>query len=211
MRRTRWSKEEDDIIRDSYHEGIDACVTRLAEGGYDRARDAVARRAQALGAARVNRVWTDAEDAIVRASYPSLGTGGTLDALREAGYARTPWSVITRAQRLGVARDEALLTNRWHQHEDDIIRELFPDHSTAEVQRALEDAGSRRTANAVNARAQNLGVRRGPMRRKATSGKTAMVNFIIDLVYDKDVAEQLAAQRNRSEYLRNLVRADISA
>lgn len=210
--RPRWTREEDEAIESNYPD-MGACVEAVAALGNDRSEASVARRASTLGLpeGKANVPWTDEESEILASVYPSEGPNGVADALAKAGRVRSISSITSKANIMGVRRIDRGLEGRWTDEEVEIVKRVFPTSSTAKVREELLRHGYDRTREAINARAQILKIRRAPIKRKERVGKIKVVNVVLDTVLDKDVIEHLNGKRNRSEYVRNLVKADIES
>ena len=210
--RPRWTREEDEAIESNYPD-LGACVDAVAALGNDRSEASVARRASALGLpdGKANVPWTDEESEILANVYPSEGPLGVADALAAIGRVRSISSITSKANVMGVRRIDRGLEGRWTDEEVEIVKRTFPTSSTAKVREELLRHGYDRTREAINARAQILKIRREPIKRKERVGKIKVVNVVLDTVLDRDVIEHLSNKRNRSEYVRNLVKADIDS
>ncbi len=90
------------------------------------------------------RLFTRAEDRALRRAYAAGGIAAALAACPS----RSRSSILHRAQRLGVRR-----RRRWTWRDDDRLRDLWGEHTVAQIARALE-----RTELTVYWRAQTLGL-----------------------------------------------------
>lgn len=158
--------------------------------------------------------WTMTEDSAIREFYPSMGPKGCRKLLRELGYDRTDGAVKERAKHLKVKRDMTLVRRdvdgAWTDAEILILKTEFPVGGAEGVKAELARHGFDRTMGAITARASMLGVRMtNTKRRMERGGDQKLVNICLDTELDKDVIEKLSSQRNRSEYIRSLVRKDI--
>ena len=157
--------------------------------------------------------WTQEEDSIIRKYYPSKGAKGTTEELRSRLHVRTPDAVKTRANHLKVRRDRSKIEhdNAWTEAEVEIVRSTFPDEGPDGTARKLREMGYDRTEGSVSSRASMLGVRyKNTKRRMAKGGDKVIRNICLDTSLDEDVIRMLDSVRNRSEYVRNLVRKDLA-
>ena len=208
--RPRWRPEEDDVIRKLYPD-TDACEEGLAKLGNPRSKAMISKRARALGVAARNAPWSDEENEIMASTYPSKGLEATKAALAEAGYERTSSSITSHAKNANIRRDESKMDGRWTNEEIAVVRKLYESCTATEVSERLAQLGYDRTPFAVAARARLLGMERKPIRRKERKGELKVVNFVLDTELDRDVMDALSASRNRSDYIRRLVRQDIAS
>lgn len=158
--------------------------------------------------------WTEREDQIIRDNYPDLGTKVCAALLRSEGYSRTDGAVKERAKNIGVKRDMTKITrtveNAWTKEELSVLKSAYPRGGAELVAKTLADMGYHRTVGAVNTRAAIVGVRRADtVRRMERKGKTRLVNICLDTELDADIIAKIDGQRNRSAYIRELVRGDI--
>lgn len=168
------------------------------------------------GSEQMANQWSETEDAAVREYYPTKGPRGCRAVLRDLGYDRTEGAIKERAKHLKVKRDMSLVRRdvdgAWTDEEISVLRSEFPKGGAERVRTALEGMGYERTAGAISTRAAMLGVKMSnTKRRMERSGDTKLVNICLDTELDSDVIDKLNSQRNRSEYLRNLVRRDIGS
>ena len=159
--------------------------------------------------------WTEREDDIVRALYPDLGARGTMAAMRSEHFIRTEGAIKERAKHLGVKRDRSKIRRRvetaWTEEELDVIKSSFPLGGASMVKAQLDALGYSRTVGAINTRAAILGLRmKNTKRRMTKGGKKVIVNLCMDEVLDSDIIEVLNGQRNRSQYVRELVKRDMA-
>lgn len=159
--------------------------------------------------------WTDRESAIVMEHYRDEGVEGCVKALRKEGYRRTGSAVKVQARKLGVKRDRTKMNRRvpdnlWEPEETEILKESYPSGGASLTRRRLADAGYDRTIGAINVRASLMGIKSENPKRRGR-GDTKLMNICLDTELDSDVISMLDGQRNRSEYLRNLVRKDINS
>ena len=158
--------------------------------------------------------WTEIEDAVIREYYPTKGSKGCEEILRGIGCVRTLGAIKEHAKLLKVKRDKATITRNvedaWTEPELAILKTYFPKGGTQLVMGELVKNGYHRTSGAIATRAAILGVRvENTKRRMERSGETKLVNICLDTNIDSDVIDKLSRQRNRSEYIRELVRNDI--
>jgi hypothetical protein len=121
--RRRWTRREDELLREGYERGL-ACdeVAGVMLGG-GRTPGAVSARAGKLGLATYARAWTPEEEWALR---HLAFAGASLYAVAER-HGRTPEAIRRRARRLGVelAQEPAPASGRrWTAREDAILREL---------------------------------------------------------------------------------------
>lgn len=125
--RRRWTRRDDELLREGYERGLSCrAVARTMLGGM-RTPGAVSARARALGLATYARAWTPEEDAALRRL--SLAGASLYAAAERRG--RTPEAIRRRARKLGVkfAADPAPAGGRrWRPGEDAILRELASLH-----------------------------------------------------------------------------------
>ena len=93
---TRWTPEEDALLREHYPEGGRKSVQTA---GVNRSSAAITERARKLNLKRHYR-WTPREDELIERNYPR----GGLKAVRAAGVNRDADAIYARAMRLGVKR-----------------------------------------------------------------------------------------------------------
>lgn len=159
--------------------------------------------------------WSEIEDSAVREYYPTRGAKGCEKILRELGHVRTADAIKVRAMALGVRRDMSTVTRdvdgAWTEPELFILRSVFPTGGAQGVMEKLRESGYERTVGSISTRASILGVKTANSRRRAglRSGKTKLINICLDTGLDGDVIGHLEKQRNRSEYIRELVRSDM--
>ena len=159
------------------------------------------------------RSWTQEEDSLIRKYYPSMGAKGTTEELRSRLYVRTQDAVKTRANYLKVRRDRSKIEhdNAWSEMEIAILRETFPTEGAEGTAKRLSDMGYDRTVGSISSRASMLGVRfENTKRRMQKGGEKVVRNICLDMKLDSDVIKRLDSVRNRSEYVRNLVRKDLA-
>ena len=111
----RWTKEEDDIIREYYPIMGTEVFTKLN----DRTKSACLSRAVFLNVHKENNTWTKEEDDIIREYYPIIGYK-VVDKLP----GRTISACRNRAIILKIKFNK--LGKEWTKEEDDIIREYYP-------------------------------------------------------------------------------------
>ena len=100
---SRWTKEEDDILRTHYpKEGVAVC-SRIP----GRTKEATMSRVSHLGIASRRRRWTKGEDDILRKYYPIEGT-----AVYSRLPGRTRHGIQKRVVALSLHAEEAQATNR---------------------------------------------------------------------------------------------------
>jgi hypothetical protein len=157
--------------------------------------------------------YTDREVQIIRATYPDYGAKATVDALKAEGYTRSLDSVRMKAKSLGVKRDMSKRhtgENVWGDDEIAALEEFYPTGGAQLVKERLSDMGYDRTEGAISTRATMLGIKLvNTKRRMARSGDKRIVNFVLDTRLDAEIIERLDSQRNRSDYIRRLVKEDI--
>ena len=119
---TWWTPGEDATLSRMYPSAPWPELLRAIPG---HTRDAIARRAQALGLRRVcyRQKWTEDERAILREHYATRGPGWCA---RELG--RSAEAVTLQAHRMGVQR-----TPRYSDEDVRRLRELWPDHTSAQI------------------------------------------------------------------------------
>ena len=140
---TRWTPEEDDVIRNNYPTlGIKKCAELLP----GRSPGSVHCRAVRLGVWSDAHYWSGEEDRIIREFYPRLGAIECSNLL----HSRTPESIRMRAQLLKVKR----VSTVWTKEEDDIIIEHYPTLGTDCI-KLLPN----RTKKGIHDRASSLGVK----------------------------------------------------
>lgn len=210
--RPRWTGQEDDAIREHYPDAA-ACAAALEGLGTTRNRDAIMRRAQALGLARkgTTDVWGRTEKAILTEYYPDGGPTEVKERLAELGYERTEAAITSRAKILGVRRIDRGVEGKWTDAEVEIIRKAYQTCSISQIREELAKHGYDRSESAINARIHILGLKRKPVRRKEKAGDSKIINFVLDTVLDGQIIDRLAATRNRSEYIRRLIKKDIES
>lgn len=206
---SRWTEREDQIISEAYAVGgTSACVDALRSEGYDRGLTAVSRRARKIGVAAksesplANR-WTPEETEVVRSLYPEGGAEAVRARLAEMGRERTTAAISSRAHAMGVRHQ---VSGEWSGPELDVLRELYPTGGASAVRDELRRMGKDRTMGAINTRATMLGVK---TRRMERGGVKVIRNICLDTKLDGDVIERLDSVRNRSQYVRDLVRRDM--
>lgn len=157
--------------------------------------------------------WTKEEDAIIRQHYPSNGAEETTKELMRMGYVRTYGAVKERAKHLKVRRDRSTMRqdNAWSDEELAVMREVFPHGGPNAVMKALLELGYSRTPGAISTRATMLGLKMRNTKRRMTKGGDKVIrNICLDTELDSDVIDKLDSVRNRSDYVRRLVKKDIS-
>lgn len=159
--------------------------------------------------------WSEQEDEMVKALYPDLGARGTTAALRAEHFIRTEGAVKVRAKHLNVKRDRSKIhrvqDDMWTPEELDVIRASYPTGGAEVTKRYLDAMGHNRTIGAINTRAAMMGVKLLNTKRRMTKGGEKVIrNICLDTQLDSDVIEKLDSVRNRSQYVRDLVKADIS-
>lgn len=157
--------------------------------------------------------WTQEEDSLIRKYYPSKGAKGTTEELRSRLHVRTPDAVKTRANYLKVRRDRSKIEhdNAWSEEEIAILRETFPKEGPEGTAKRLRAMGYERTVGSISSRASMLGVRfENTKRRMQKGGDKVIRNICLDVKLDGDVIKRLDSVRNRSEYVRGLVREDLA-
>ncbi len=171
-RRSRWTEEEDRLLRVCYATGL-TCAAIAAELPHDRTAEAVAARARRLGLAAYARQWTTVEDerlrVLTRAGTPLEDAAVALD--------RTPEALRRRARKLGLqalsARARAGKVRPWSGREDRLLR------ATPGVNPAALAAALGRSDRAVLQRRRELGLHEGrersPHHRLAASGPSTTV------------------------------------
>lgn len=157
--------------------------------------------------------YTKTEEEVVRAFYPTEGAKGCVARLRELGYVRNSDSVRIKAASLGVRRDRSkkFPVDSWSEEEISVLRRHYPQLGVKGTRKALSDAGFDRSYVAVRDKAAELGVN-GPHYRKKAKGKgdVKLIHVCLDTNFDADIIDEIESQRNRSEYIRSLVRLDMS-
>lgn len=159
--------------------------------------------------------WSKEEDEIIRAVYPTMGARATKQALASQHYLRTEGATKERAKNLGVRRDMSTMTRRtenaWTERELDVLRAAYAKGGSRLAKRELDRIGCDRTIGAINARAHMLGILtpKGERRADKGGGENVIRNICLDVNLDGDVIEKLDSVRNRSHYVRELVRRDI--
>jgi hypothetical protein len=157
--------------------------------------------------------YTDREVQIIRDNYPDYGAKATMDALKAEGYTRSLDSVRMKAKALGVKRDmskRVTVENVWGADEIAALEEFYPMGGAQMVRARLADMGYDRTEGAISTRATMLGIKMVNTKRRMTrSGEKRIVNFVLDTKLDREIIERLDSQRNRSDYIRRLVKEDI--
>ena len=159
--------------------------------------------------------WSEQEDNMVRTLYPDLGARGTTAALRAEHFIRTEGAVKVRAKYLNVKRDRSKIhrvqDDMWTPQELDVIRASYPTGGAEMVKKYLDALGYTRTIGAINTRANMMGVKLLKTKRRMTKGGDKVVrNICLDTELDVDVIRKLDSVSNRSQYVRDLVKADIS-
>lgn len=207
--RPHWTDDEDAIVVETYPD-VDSCIKKLAKTGSHRNRDSVMRRAKKLGLNETmsNRPWTETEDKILMDNYSKVGAEAVVDMLADVGIERTQSAVLSRASALGVKRG-GNVDGRWTDEEVEIVKEFYPIGGVAAVERELLSHGYERSRSAINSRVQIVGARKEPVRRTERAGDIKVINFVVDTIVDRDLIEHLGKFRNRSEYLRGLITADM--
>jgi hypothetical protein len=143
--------------------------------------------------------WSPAEDAIVRACYPTQGGAATVTALAAAGYARTPRAVLKRAaslrcqvaaecltqlRRAAVAHATAAAATKrsgnrpWLPEEDALFARVYPRLGISGTRAALAAAGFTRSAASVAAHAETY--RDGWSRRTDADYRQASETTVVD-------------------------------
>lgn len=158
--------------------------------------------------------WSKEEDAMVAALYPDLGAKGTTEELRKSHFLRTAAAVKERAKTLGVKRDTKstprIMDGAWSDEELAIITDEYPTGGSERVKKVLSRKGYDRTLGAITTRASMLGLKtKNTKRRMTKGGDKVQINLCMDTVLDKEVIDKLDSQRNRSEYVRSLIRKDM--
>lgn len=150
--------------------------------------------------------WTEAEDQIIRETYPFEGADGTSAALSVAGYDRKPASVKARASVLKVrklmrkARD-----GQWSGEENEILKSVYPKGGAEMTRRALLSIGSDRSVSSIRVHATVMGI----SYKRRREGETVVANFCLDSILDAEIIKALDGKKNRSAYIRNLILSDI--
>ena len=117
----KWTKEEEDIVKQYYSVGgADLCI----EKGVSKARSTIVYKANSLGLVRYNiRKWTSEELAILNAYYP---VGGS-KLCKEKGLNRDTSVINNKASRLGlksgVERKEAI---HWSDSDVELLKQYYP-------------------------------------------------------------------------------------
>ncbi len=160
--------------------------------------------------------WSEEEDAMVAALYPDLGAKGTATELKKSHFLRTAAAVKERAKTIGVKRDTKrtprVMDGAWTDEELAIIADEYPVGGSEHVKKVLGKKGYDRTLGAITTRASMLGLRtKNTKRRMVKGGDKVQINLCMDTVLDREVIDKLNSQRNRSEYVRNLIRKDMEA
>ena len=157
--------------------------------------------------------YTDREVQIIKDNYPDYGAKATVDALKAEGYVRSLDSVRMKAKSLGVRRDMSKLVRGkdfWNDEELGVLRELYPIGKAPLVRERLLEMGYDRTEGAISTRAAMVGVKyANTTRRMSRKGSRKIVNVVLDNTLDAEIIERLDSQRNRSDYIRRLVKEDI--
>jgi hypothetical protein len=157
--------------------------------------------------------YTDREVQIIKDNYPDYGAKATTEALKAEGYVRSLDSVRMKAKALGVKRDMSKRhtgENVWSDEELSTLKEFYPIGGTPLVKEKLDSMGCERTEGAITTRAAMVGVKLVNTKRRMTrSGEKRIVNFVLDTTLDREIIERLDSQRNRSDYIRRLVKEDI--
>lgn len=153
------------------------------------------------------------EETVLREYYPTEGAKGCIKRLAELGYRRNGDSVRVKARSLGVKRDRSVRypsDGGWSDSELAILRKTYPRGGCPAVRRALEQAGYSRTDGAIRVRATMTGVQ-GPYSRRKAAGKgdVKLINICLDTNFDQDIIRHIEGKRNRSSYIRGLIRADL--
>lgn len=208
--RPRWTREEDETITRWYPD-VERCEEELSKVGRGRNRDSVVRRAQTLGLSvgGSREAWSDEENELLARYYPTEGPSGVIRRLAEVGSERTTSAVTSRAKILGVQRIDRGVEGRWCDEEVEVVKTYYPLGGVAMTERELRRRGYERTRSAINARAQIVGARKEPVRRAEKAGDVKVMNFVLDTVLDREIIDKLGSQRNRSDYIRSLIRRDI--
>lgn len=151
-RRRRWTRAEDELIREGYEQGLrcDAIAGDLLQGA--RTPAAVSARARKLGLASYARVWTAEDDSQLRqlclAGVPLYAAANQL--------VRTPEALRRRARKLGLmtlpAEQGYASGRRWTSQEDAVLRD-FPGLNPARLATILG-----RSDRAVRRRRAQLGM-----------------------------------------------------
>jgi len=120
LRRRRWQRDEDAILRDGYERAL-SCA-QIADQLPGRSPGAVAARAGKLGIATYARVWLPLDDQRLRTL---VGEGLAVEPIAQA-LGRTPQALTMRARRLDLvlaSRGVAPRAGRpWTTAEDDVLR-----------------------------------------------------------------------------------------
>lgn len=158
--------------------------------------------------------WSEKENQIIRENYPDLGTKVCAALLRQNGYNRTDAAIKEHAKNIGVRRNMKKITrtvdSAWTEEEIDVLKKEFPKGGAIRVSEVLDALGYTRTVGAINTRAAMLGIRmKNTKRRMTKGGDKRIVNICLDTQLDRDVISRIEEQRNRSAYIRKLVKNDI--
>lgn len=159
--------------------------------------------------------WTEEEDNIIRETYPDNGARATKLKLASKHYMRTEGAVKERAKNLKVRRDMSTMRrqaeNKWTDEQLRVLKDAYREGGARLAKTELEKIGCVRTIGAINTRAHMLGIvtPKGERRVDRGGGKKLIRNICLDVNLDKDVIKKLDSVRNRSHYVRELVRRDI--
>lgn len=127
MGRSRWTPDEEALLRSSMAQGG---LTAAYAAFPSRSENSVHNKAQVMGLLAERgprRVWSSAEDAVLRSNYPDLGPGG----IAERGLlpGRSQRAIVGRASKLGVYRssrgDRTPCDDAWTPNRERFVRDLM--------------------------------------------------------------------------------------
>ena len=127
MGRSRWTPDEEELLRASMAEGgMHAAYAAFPS----RSENSVHNKAQVMGllaGREPRRAWSASEDAVLRSSYPDLGPVG----IAERGLlpGRSQRAIVGHASKLGVSRarreDQASYDDAWTPNRERFVRDLM--------------------------------------------------------------------------------------
>lgn len=167
-RRRRWTRAEDELVREGYDRGLrcDAVAHELLHGA--RTPAAVSARARKLGLASYARAWTPEDDSLLG----QLCLAGVPLYAAARQLARTPEALRRRARKLGLnlpAEHGRASSRRWTSQEDAVLRD-FPGLDPARLATILG-----RSDRAVRRRRAQLGLsNRSPHHLRPPSAGVAL-------------------------------------
>ena len=139
---TRWSTDEDNILRNNYSSTTCEELSNLLPG---RSVDAISKRANTLNLKK-NNTWTNSEVDILIKLYPQIGGDVSRHIPNHSRDACTD-----KANRLGIR----CYPSRWTEEEDKILKDNYPDKGK-DVQKLIPW----RSVNACVSRAKALNLKK---------------------------------------------------